>query len=109
MGLASKLTIPALIGGLVALAAMGVFSPQVQASWFRVDAVAQVTGVPADRVLTVFAAPDAKAERVGVIARNAYVWVENCVGADSDTGWCAVERSGTRGWVSARYLTPSGI
>lgn len=101
MTLVSKLTIPALIGGIIAMAATGLFSPQVHASWIPADAIAQVTGVPVQRVLNVRSAPEAEAEKIGTIARNSFVWVESC-----EAEWCLVERAGTRGWVSAEYLTP---
>lgn len=101
MTIVSKLTIPTLIGSIVALAAAGLFAPQVHASWTPAEVIAQVTGVPAERVLNVRSAPRAEAERIGTIARNAYVWVESCEG-----DWCLVERAGTKGWVSADYLTP---
>lgn len=100
MTLVSKLTIPALLGGLIVLAATGMFSPQVHASWTRAETIAQVTGVPLQRVLNVRSAPEADAERIGTISRNSFVWVDRCEGA-----WCLVERAGTKGWVSAEYLT----
>ncbi|WP_196259294.1 SH3 domain-containing protein [Pelagibacterium limicola] len=103
MTLVSKLTIPALIGGIIALAATGLFTPQVHASGGMKEVVAQITGVPAHYVLNVLSAPESGADRVGTIARNAFVWVESCT---NDGGWCLVDRSGTRGWVSADYLTP---
>ena len=101
MTIVSKLTIPALIGGIFALAAAGLFSGQVHASWTSAEAIAKITGVPMERVLNVRSAPMAEAERIGTLPRNAYVWVESCEGE-----WCLVERAGTKGWGSADYLTP---
>lgn len=105
MTLVSRLTIPALIGGIIALAATGLFSPQVRASWTQYETIAQVSGVPAHRVLNLRAAPSAEAELTGTIARNAFIWVENCTGVMGEDGWCLVERGGEKGWVAARYLT----
>lgn len=104
MTLASRLTIPALIGGIIALAATGLFSPQVHASWTHYETIAQVSGVPVARVLNIRAAPAADAELTGTIARNAFIWVESCTGAMGADGWCLVERGGKRGWVAAEYL-----
>lgn len=104
MTLASRLAIPALIGAIVVLAATGVFPPQVRASWAQYETIAQVSGVPAQRVLNVRAAPSPDAGLTGTIARNAFIWVEICTGMMGEDGWCLVERSGEKGWVAARYL-----
>lgn len=101
MTLVFKLTIPTLIGGIIALAAAGLVTPQVHASSRQAHVIAQVTGVPDHRVLNVRSAPAPDAEMVGTIARNSYIWVESC-----EAEWCLVERAGTKGWVSADYLTP---
>jgi uncharacterized protein YraI len=105
MTLVSRLTLPALIGGLIALAAAGLFSPQVHALGVYKDTIAQVTNVPVESLLVMRDGPDTGAGRIGTVAPNAFVWVDSCIGADSDREWCLVERSGTKGWVSAQYLT----
>lgn len=105
MTLIARLTIPTLIGGFVALAATGLFSPQVNASWAPVDVIAQVSGVEEYRVLNVRTAPDADATLSGTLSRNAFVWVESCDGVMGQEGWCLVERGGVKGWTDARYLT----
>lgn len=105
MNVVSKLTMPVLIGGLVAMMLSGIFAPPAVARGYDVETVAQVTGVAEWDRLNVRRWPAHYSERIGQVAPRTWVWVERCIEVDRSSDWCLVERAGTRGWVNSRFLT----
>ncbi|WP_143009319.1 SH3 domain-containing protein [Pelagibacterium luteolum] len=105
MSLSSRLAVPAVIGGLVAIMISGVFSPPAMARGEWADTIARVNGLEQTDQLNVWGSPTAKAEKIGQLNPKTWVWIDRCVAGDDDSDWCLVERSQTKGWVDARYLT----
>ena len=109
MSLSSRLTLPAVVGGLVMVLASGIFAPPVQARGYPVDILAQVTDVAAWDHLNVRRWPASYSRKTGQLAPLTYVWVERCIEVERSTDWCLVERDTTKGWVDSKYLTPADI
>ncbi|WP_127145601.1 SH3 domain-containing protein [Pelagibacterium montanilacus] len=106
MSIVSKLTFPALMGGLIAVAASGIFAPPAHAQGYDVATLAQVSDVAHWDQLNVRRWPAAYSQQVGVLGPQAWVWVERCIESQSGSDWCLVRRETTEGWVNSRYLTP---
>ncbi len=106
MSFASRLTLPAFVGGLVAIFASGVFAPPSQAKGYTVDVLAQITGVQSWDQLNVRRWPAHYSQQTGSFEPLTYVWVERCIEVDNSSDWCLVERAETKGWVNSRFLTP---
>ena len=105
MNIVSKLTLPALVGGLVALAVSGVFSPSVMAGSQNIDTIARISLDRDQTLLTLYAAPGQLDQAVGQLEPRLWVWVDRCM-SDKETGsWCRVERGQSAGWVEARSLS----
>lgn len=109
MSLASRLTLPALFGGIIALLGSGVFAPPVHARGYHVETVARVTSVAADDTLNVRRWPASYSQKVGELPPKTLVWVERCIEVDNSSDWCLVERGGIAGWVNSRFLTPQSL
>lgn len=106
MTLVSRLALPAIIGGVAALVASGVFAPPVHASGYHVDTIAQITGVADWDHLNVRKWPASYSQKIGQVEPRTWVWIERCIEVENSSDWCLVERADTKGWVNARYLTP---
>lgn len=106
MTLASKLALPTLFGGLVALIASGVLAPPVQAKGYDMDTIARITGVADWDHLNVRKWPAHYSQKIGAFEPHTWVWIERCIEVENSSDWCLVERAETKGWVNARFLTP---
>ncbi|HWJ87676.1 MAG TPA: hypothetical protein VNS12_06370 [Pelagibacterium sp.] len=106
MSLSARLTLPAVIGGLVLVLVSGVFAPPVHAKGYTVGSPAQVSGVASWDHLNVRRWPASYSQQVGQLAPWASVWVDRCIEVERSSDWCLVQRGQTRGWVNSRFLTP---
>lgn len=79
------------------------FTPAALLAQQGFPALYDVSGVAADDVLNMRAAPDPSAPIVGTLAPDA-TGVE-AVEADADSGWLRVNGGETAGWASPAYLT----
>lgn len=105
MSLSSRLAVPAMIGGMVAILLSGAFSPPAWAAGYTVDAVARITGVAQEDHLNARRWPASYSQKVGQFEPSTYVWIERCIEVEQSSDWCLVERSGLKGWVNSRYLS----
>lgn len=96
MSLVSRLALPAVLGGIAALFASGVFMPPVYAGAPAPERIARVA-----IALELRAAPAASADPIGAFPARTPVWIEECTGTD----WCRVARGGATGWVKSSHLT----
>jgi len=64
----------------------------------------QVTGVPVDRFLMLYSAPDETATQAVAISPTAKVLVLDCVADASGQEWCAVVWGDKTGWAQKQYL-----
>lgn len=106
MSLSSRLTLPAVVGGLILVIASGVFAPPAQARGYAVETRAVVTGVPSWDQLNVRRWPAHYSAQIGALQSSAWVWVERCIEVDNSSDWCLVERGSIKGWVNSRFLDP---
>lgn len=104
MSLSSRLAIPAIFGGFIALFLSGVFSPGVAASAHDIGEIALISSAAGVEPVRLRERPASGAEKTGALQSRSWVWVDHCVTADDKTGWCLVERGLTRGWVEGGLL-----
>jgi len=98
----------AALAGLVLVGAGAFVAQPAMAAGYDVDAQARVTGLPQWDHLNIRKWPASYSQKTGQLQPQTHVWVERCIIApEGNSDWCLVERGWQRGWVNARYLTPT--
>jgi SH3-like domain-containing protein len=98
-----KVFVAALCGVVVAVAAGWLVQPTL-AEGYKVEQVAQITGVAPDDQLNVRRWPASNSKPVGTFEPGSHVWVDRCIEKPGDD-WCLVDAREIKGWVNARFLT----
>lgn len=106
VSLVSKMSLPVVLGGLVAVGLASLFTPAANAYADVNDTVMQVIE---GQDVHLFENTDASSSILTKLEANTWVWVSHCQPAqerDPNTAWCAVEREGVQGWVHSSSLAP---
>jgi uncharacterized protein YraI len=109
MNKAQEKVLMASLCGLVVVAA-GAFAVQpATAAGYHVQSTAQVSGVASWDSLKIRKWPASYSQKINAVPNGTDVWVERCIdnSAKSAADWCLVEVYHMRGWVNAKYLTPT--
>lgn len=105
MSLTSRLAVPAIIGGAIALFFSGTFTPPAMALGYNVETIARIADLPGLDHLEVRKGPAPQSQKAGDLRTATWVWVERCVEVEQSDDWCLVERAQTKGWVNSSFLT----